>query len=116
MKDFVLVFMGGGIGASLRFLTSKSVKQMIPSSPWIGTLIVNVIGSLIMISLYKFYSEGSAEIKKFVQVGILGGLTTFSSFSLEVFGLVEKGNLMEALLVLSLNIFFGIIVAIFIFR
>ena len=116
MKDIALVFLGGGTGAILRFLTSKAVRFYIPSRLWLGTLIVNVVGSLIMVYLYKNYSDQSEEFKKLIQVGLLGGLTTYSSFSLDVFNLVSKGNYSEAFMVFSLNVVFGIIVGIFIFR
>ncbi|MAE58205.1 MAG: fluoride efflux transporter CrcB [Halobacteriovorax sp.] len=116
MKDLALVFVGGGSGAILRFLTSKGVRFFMPHKMWLSTLIVNVVGSLIMVYLYKNFNDQPEAFKKMVQVGILGGLTTYSSFSLDIFSLVSKGSYSEALLVFLLNIMFGIVVGIFIFR
>ena len=61
-----------------------------------GTLTVNVVGGLLMglfIELLARRFEGSAELRLFVAVGILGGFTTFSSFSLDVAVLWERGEL-----------------------
>ena len=108
------IFVGGGLGAVLRYSVSL-LTALISSRVWLGTLIVNVIGSMVIILLSKVITPSSDVLKLFLKVGLLGGLTTFSSFSLEVFSLYSQGLLFESILVVIFNIVFGVIVGIWIF-
>ena len=84
----LLVFLGGGFGASLRF----GVNQIFAGSAFpASTLIVNVVGSLALGVLWSL-SKGSLvspTVMMFLGVGILGGFTTFSGYSLESLRLLE---------------------------
>ncbi len=85
--------------------------------PW-GTLTVNIVGGLLMglfIELLARRFEGSPELRLFVAIGMLGGFTTFSSFSLDVAVLWERGDLAAAFfyvlasVILSIGaLFFGL--------
>ena len=85
---------GGAIGAVLRhFVSSFALHTGGGDFPW-GTLSVNIIGSFamgILITLFAHLGNPSMEIKAFLTVGILGAFTTFSTFSLDVATLWERG-------------------------
>jgi CrcB protein len=95
--NWLFVFLGGGIGAAARHgvnLTAARVLGM--SFPW-GTVIVNVVGSLLMgliVAFLAFRAHGawSQHTRLFLTTGILGGFTTFSAFSLDVALLWERGD------------------------
>ena len=91
---------GGAIGAGLRFVTGKAALAGLgPDYPF-GTLIVNVVGGLAMgvlvASLARFI-DGGENWRLFLGVGVLGGFTTFSAFSLEIALMVERGAMGAAL-------------------
>ena len=90
---------GGALGAVLRhFVGSTSLKLAGTEFPW-GTLSVNVLGSFIMGALVTYMAlawSPSQEVKAFLTVGLLGGFTTFSTFSLDVMTLWERGASMAA--------------------
>ena len=91
----LLVMLGGAIGAALRFhLGGVTMRAFGPAFPW-GTLIANVSGGLLMGLLAGTLARvGSANEpwRLLLGVGLLGGFTTFSSFSLETFGMIERGQ------------------------
>ena len=99
MTTFLLVALGGAIGASLRHLTGIFALRLLGAGfPW-ATLFVNVLGSLIMGVFIAWLVKrfgGSNELRLFVATGILGGFTTFSAFSLDVANLVERGEIAGA--------------------
>ncbi|MEL6289415.1 MAG: fluoride efflux transporter CrcB [Pseudomonadota bacterium] len=83
---------GGAIGAALRFLVGAATTRMFGIGfPW-GTLTVNVLGSLGMGLLIGLLATrgGDAALRTFLAIGILGGFTTFSAFSLDVVTLLER--------------------------
>lgn len=92
---------GGAIGAVLRHLTGMAALRLWgPDYPW-GTLLVNILGSFIMgllVGLFAHLWQPSQEMKAFLTVGLLGGFTTFSSFSLDAVMLWERGNMAGAAL------------------
>lgn len=93
------VFLGGGAGAVLRHQLGRGMThwlgpQTVTAFPW-ATLAVNVIGSLAMGLLAGFlarHGQASAPWRLLVGVGLLGGFTTFSAFSLELMLLIERGQ------------------------
>jgi len=98
LNTFGLVALGGAIGAMLRYGVILSAGRVLGSGFPMGTMIVNVAGSFIMgimAILLMERMQGSTLIP-FVMVGILGGFTTFSSFSLDAMILLEKGRAMAA--------------------
>ena len=100
MKSYLLVFVGGGIGASLRHAVNMiSARGLGTAFPW-GTFIINISGSLVMglIAGYlAFKGEASQPWRLFLMTGILGGYTTFSAFSLDAALLYERGEIASAL-------------------
>jgi CrcB protein len=96
MQSYVLVFVGGGLGASLRhFINVVCARCIGVSFPW-GTFIINITGSMVMglIAGYlAFKGEASQPLRLFLMTGILGGYTTFSAFSLDAATLYERGAL-----------------------
>src|SRR3546814_16393843 len=91
----LLVMTGGGIGAGLRYLCGRWALALFgPGYPW-GTLSVNIAGSLAMGLLAGVLARtgGSEQIRLFIGVGLLGGFTTFSALSLELYEMLLRGAL-----------------------
>ena len=99
--SYLLVFFGGGLGASLRHLVNLTCARCLgPGFPW-GTFIINITGSTVMglIAGYlAFKGEASQPWRLFLMTGILGGYTTFSAYSLDAALLYERGELASAAL------------------
>jgi CrcB protein len=93
MQGYLIVFVGGGIGAALRHgVNIASLRLLGPGFPW-GTLTVNVVGSLVMGLLaawFAFKGTSTEPWRLFLATGILGGFTTFSAFSLDVAVMMER--------------------------
>lgn len=107
MYQIIGVLIGGAIGALLRFLVSNGVYAWLGKNFPYGTLTVNVLGSFLIgvLTLY-FLEKGilASAWGKTVIVGGLGAFTTFSTFSLDTFNLLEQGQLGLAGLNILLNI------------
>ena len=93
------VALGGAIGALLRYQTGRLLTHWlgpntVTAFPW-ATLTVNVLGSLAMGLLAGYlarHGQGGDQWRLFLGVGVLGGFTTFSAFSLELMLLIERGQ------------------------
>jgi CrcB protein len=96
MSQVLLVFLGGGIGATIRHLMNLGVARIAGTAfPW-STAIINVTGSFLMGVLVAFFAfragaGWSQHVRLFATTGILGGYTTFSTFSLDAALLWERG-------------------------
>lgn len=106
MTNILLVAFGGSIGAVLRYLISIFMIQVFGSSFPFGTLLVNVIGSFFMGVIYALgqMSHISPELKALIGIGLLGALTTFSTFSNETLLLMQEGDWLKATLNVVLNL------------
>ncbi|UAL42015.1 fluoride efflux transporter CrcB [Shewanella inventionis] len=106
MTNVLLVALGGSIGAVLRYLLSIFMIQLFGSSFPFGTLLVNLLGSFLMGVVYALgqLSHVSPEIKALIGVGLLGALTTFSTFSNETLLLLQEGYWYKAVLNVLLNV------------
>jgi fluoride exporter len=109
------VFFGSGAGGVLRYCIGMVSKKLFDQS-WPGTLIVNVIGSILIVLIVQKITISNERISRLVLVGFLGGFTTFSSFSLEIFNKVSQGQYFMAGAIFSLNILLGIVMGILILR
>ena len=102
MLNTLLVMTGGAIGAALRYQLGRASLRVIgPGYPW-GTLAANVLGGFLMGALIgwlavRYQGQHSEQIRLLLAVGVLGGFTTFSAFSLETMLMFERGELLSAL-------------------
>lgn len=98
--SYLVVFLGGGIGAALRHGVNLGAARWLGTHFPYGTLTVNVVGSLVMglaAAWFAFRGDSTQSWRLFLATGILGGFTTFSAFSLDVAVLYERGDLGLAL-------------------
>jgi len=105
---------GGFIGAVLRAYLNGVISHRVPHDLPFGTLGVNLIGSFIMgivIAYFMYTTIFSLHVKSFLSTGILGALTTYSTFAIESFFLLEGGYIFLALINISANAFGTIIMA-----
>jgi len=99
VERYLLVALGGALGSLLRYLLGAWVQGLLgPGFPW-STLLVNALGSLLIGAVVRLSLEGalSGEVRLFLAVGLLGGFTTFSTFSYETLALVQDGEALQAL-------------------
>lgn len=102
---------GGAVGAVARYFVMIAVAQVMGAAfPW-GTLAVNIIGSFVLGMLVEAFAlvwSVSEGIRAFLVVGMLGAFTTFSTFSLDVVTLYERGALMAAALYIIASVVFSV--------
>jgi CrcB protein len=117
MQNLLLVAIGGTIGASGRYLFMQVMVFVFQSSFPIGTILVNVIGSFLMgfaCFLADHYSNIlSPQIKLLLMTGFLGGFTTFSTFSIDVFRLMSGSQFVFAFAYIFFSIAFSILAIFF---
>jgi CrcB protein len=96
---YVIVFLGGGLGAMLRHGVNLATARLLGSAfPW-HTFFINITGSLVMgliAGWFALKAGASQDWRLFLTTGILGGYTTFSAFSLDAALLYERGELGQA--------------------
>lgn len=99
MPPLILVMIGGAIGAAARFqLSAVLLRAAGPALPW-GTFATNLIGGLLMgllAGILGRMSAGGESLRLLLGVGVLGGFTTFSAFSLEAWLMIERGQALLA--------------------
>jgi fluoride exporter len=101
------VALGGAIGASLRFLVTTATARAFAGPFPIGTLVVNVAGSLVMGLLFVLLASRT-QLHPFLLTGVLGGFTTFSAFSLDAVALWERGLGTQAALYVAASVILSI--------
>jgi|APGre2960657444_1045066.scaffolds.fasta_scaffold131329_2 CrcB protein len=129
LNNILIIACGSALGGVLRFLSYEIInsltKNLIQNNLIIGfnkfpfaTFLVNVIGSFLAGILYFFiiknFSEFSIDLKNFLLIGLLGGYTTFSAFSLDLFRLIQANQnsiallyAISSVLISLIAIFFG---------
>ena len=98
--NYFLVFIGGGLGASLRHAINVGCARACGINFPYGTFVINITGSLVMGIIAGYLAlkgEASQPWRLFVMTGILGGYTTFSAFSLDAVTLYQRGEMGLAL-------------------
>ena len=106
------VFVGGGLGSVARFLVSRFVTSKFEVELPLGTLIVNVLGSLLLglfIGLIQRFNYSEAQLVLLFTVGFCGGFSTFSTFSYETIELIKNGNHLVAVF----NVLLSLMVCLF---
>lgn len=114
MLNCLLVGLGGFIGAVMRYLVGLiPIKN--PEQFPINTFVINIVGAL-AIGVIAFYAAKNqsldAKLVLFLKVGICGGFTTFSTFSLETASLIKNGCLLTAVIYIILSVVLGTLAAI----
>jgi CrcB protein len=110
---FVLVLLGGGIGSLARYSFSGWVHGKYAGIFPLGTLTVNLVGSFLIGVLWALFESATMNptLRVFLFVGILGGFTTFSTYSLETLSLLRDGEVRTALINILVNNVGGILLA-----
>ncbi len=110
MRIVLFVAVGGAIGAVGRYLLSTPINERM--APW-GTILVNLVGSAILGFLIGWFADRSADpaIQIGLLTGVLGGFTTFSTFSAETMLLVDAGRWQPAIVNVFVSVFFGVAAA-----
>lgn len=116
MLNFLVIFIGGGIGASLRHSLSLLTHKYLGINYPYGTFFVNIIGCLFLgfitaLVFNKIITD--QNLKLFLTTGIAGGFTTFSTFGYESLTLLKQGHILLALIYIISSIVLGILAVFF---
>lgn len=112
MLNITAIFLGGGIGAVLRYLTGIVISVYLKTNFPEATFFVNIIGCFILGFLFVFFIEKSQinpALKLLLTTGFCGGLTTFSTFSLEVFNMIQDTQYTTAILYIGTSLIIGLL-------
>ena len=103
--------MGGFIGATLRYISSLAFDKVYASPFPFSTFFINFSGCFILGLLMNMGITNTETwpVKEFMVIGILGGFTTFSTFGVESFQLIESGEFMTAVIYMSASVILGIL-------
>ena len=108
MLNYILVMLGGGLGTGARFWISGFVAERAGEFFSLGTLVVNITGSFV-VGFFAAFAGPEAPVlvsprsRQFFMIGVCGGYTTFSSFSLQTLDLARDGDWGKALLNTALS-------------
>ena len=106
----IQVAVGGAIGAALRFLVGVGLIRLYGPGFPISVIIVNVLGSFLMgFFVVVFAQRGYDMMSPFLLIGLLGGFTTFSAFSLEAVSLFERGAVSQSIAYIVMSVTFSIV-------
>jgi CrcB protein len=111
MLNYLLVFIGGGIGSVFRYGASRASLILIGPNFPAGTVFVNIVGSTLMGILASWFAlrgGGDQTMRLFLTTGILGGFTTFSAFSLDTAFLWQRGEVVTTMLYVLGSVVFSL--------
>ena len=114
MLNVLAVFLGGGLGSLMRYLVNTLFTRYTSLNFPYATLLVNITGSFILGLLFVFFIQKTSihpAWRLALTVGFCGGLTTFSTFSVEVFNILRNGQILSALIYMIVSIVTCIIAA-----
>jgi CrcB protein len=113
MYPVLLVGIGGALGSIARYLSGVAVGRVWPSSFPLATMLINITGSLIMGLFIGWLARTTpawqADARLFFAIGVLGGFTTLSSFSLDTVVLLERGEVAQAAVYVTVSIAVSIV-------
>lgn len=112
MVEILSVGLGGFLGAISRYIISMQASRLFTGRIPIGTLFVNILGGLLIGFILELNSKTnviSQQMKLFLTTGLMGGLTTFSTFSYETVGLFSDGSYISAMVNIILNVILSLI-------
>lgn len=112
LLTYTFIAIGGATGACLRYFLSQLALIWFGKSFPFGTLLVNVLGSLLIGFLYTLITQGWLQLvpwRTFIGIGFLGALTTFSTFSMDTLLLAQQGDWVKAVL----NVVFNVVICLF---
>jgi CrcB protein len=113
LKNFLYIGLAAAIGAWSRWGVGILLNTIHPIFP-LGTLTVNLIGGYLMgisMGAFELFSELSPDLKLIINIGFLGGLTTFSAFTAEVFQLLQKNEFVASLTLVALHVIGSLLMA-----
>lgn len=112
MFNLFAVFIGGGIGSLLRYLANIYIQKY--NGFPIATLFVNIIGSFILGLFFVFFMQKTnihPSLRLALSVGFCGGLTTFSTFSVETFEMLKNGHFFNAIIYITISLIICLLAA-----
>jgi len=89
MNSYLLVFLGGGLGSVARYFLSNIFSTIIGIY---SIAVINILGSFFIGALYSVISQKYSQISYFLLIGLLGGFTTFSTFSIDILNLASESS------------------------
>ena len=112
MQNILVVFIGGGTGAVLRYLAGVWAVKVLNVNLPVSTFVVNIAGCFILGFLFALFvskPEVNPALKLALTAGFCGGLTTFSTFSLELFEMLKNAQYMQVLVYLVSSLAVGLL-------
>ena len=108
-RAIIYVFLGGGLGSVLRFLTSNFTQKLFNYKEFpFGTFTVNIIGCFLIGLLSAYFLKVDNYLKFLLITGFCGGFTTFSTFSAENFSLWQNGNYFTLIIYILTSVIIGL--------
>jgi len=104
---YLFVALGGALGATLRFFIMQISVQWLGKDFPFGTLLVNIVGSFFLGLMYALIEQGyiaDFPWRAMISVGLLGALTTFSTFSVDSLLLLQQGQYVKSVVNIALNV------------